>query len=185
MEVSLLFFFFCSLLLIISEPMSLLVVVEAFLIRRRDRHAFCLRLRARGFIGNLFLAFATMRCPTLHLFLLLLNHLHMIENFLNAILGCFKHPMHLSHNFLHAIHIKVYNERLIAHRERLENHVSSQVILEFTTKLVQSLKITHHLNHMRTDRVYPLLDYTETRLLRCYTSHPLLDSQTFHVTPKS
>jgi hypothetical protein len=86
----------------------------------------------------------------LPLFLLLLNHHHMIGVF-NAIIDCFKHPMQLNHGLLHAIHMKVYYERLIAHRERLENHVSSQFILEFTTKLVQSLKIICHLYHMRTD----------------------------------
>jgi hypothetical protein len=58
--------------------MSLLVAVEAFLITRRARLAFCLRLRARGLIKNLSLAFALGRCPTLPLFLLLLNHHHMI-----------------------------------------------------------------------------------------------------------
>jgi hypothetical protein len=69
------------------------------------------------------------------LFLLLLNHHHMIGIFLNAILGCFKHSMQLNHGLLHVIHMKVHNEWLIAHQERLENHVSSQVILEFTTNL--------------------------------------------------
>jgi hypothetical protein len=90
--------------------MSLLVVVETFLIRRRARLSFCLRLRAQGLIGNLFLAFVLGRRPTLPLFLLLLNHHHMIEGFLNAILGCFKHLMHLSHGLHHTIHMKVHNE---------------------------------------------------------------------------
>jgi hypothetical protein len=34
-------------------------------------------------------------------------------SFLNAIIGCFKHPMQHSHDLLHAIHMKVYNEWLI------------------------------------------------------------------------
>jgi hypothetical protein len=51
--------------------MSLLMAVEAFLIRRRARLAFYLRLRAQGLIGNLFLAFALARHRMLPLFLLL------------------------------------------------------------------------------------------------------------------
>jgi hypothetical protein len=78
--------------------MSLLMVVEAFLIRRRTRLVFYLRLRARGLIKNIFLAFTLGRCPMLPLFLLLLNHHHMIGVLVNAILGCFKHPMQLSHD---------------------------------------------------------------------------------------
>jgi hypothetical protein len=80
--------------------------------------------------------------------------------------------MQLSHGLLHDIHMKVHNERLIAHRERLENHISSQVIVDLTTKLGQGLNITHHLDHMRTDQAigYSLAAYTQTRLLRCYTS---------------
>jgi hypothetical protein len=132
--------------------MSLLVVVEAFLIRRRASLAFCLRLRARGLIRNLFLVFALGRRPTLSLFLLLLNHRHMIGVLLNAILSCFQHPMQLSHDLLYAIHMKVHNELLITHWERLENHVSSQVILDLSTKLGQGLNVIHHLDHMRTDR---------------------------------
>jgi hypothetical protein len=89
---------------------SLFVVVEAFLIRRRARLAFCLRLRARGLIGNLFLDFALGRHPMIPLFLLLLNHHHIIGVLLNAILGCFEHPMQLSHGLLHYIHMKVHNE---------------------------------------------------------------------------
>jgi hypothetical protein len=116
--------------------MSLLMIVEAFLIRRRVRLAFCLRLRARWLIRNLFLAFALGRCLALSLFLLLLNHHHMIGVLLNAILECFKHSMQLGHGLLHVIHMKVHNEWLIAHRERLENNVSSQVILELATKIV-------------------------------------------------
>jgi hypothetical protein len=113
---------------------------------------FCLRLRARGLIGNLFLAFVLARRPTLPLYLFLLNHHQMIVVLLNAILGCFKHSMQLSHGLLYAIHMKVHNELLIAHREQLENHVSSQVILELATKLSQGLNVTHHLDHMRIDR---------------------------------
>jgi hypothetical protein len=90
--------------------MSLLVVVKAFIIRRRARLAFCPRLRAQGIIRNLFLAFAIGRRPTLPLFLLLLNYHHMIEVFLNAILSFFGHPMQLSHDLLHVIHMKVHNE---------------------------------------------------------------------------
>jgi hypothetical protein len=132
--------------------MSLLVAVETFLIKRRARIAFCFRLRVRGLIRNIFLAIALGRRPRLPFFLLLLNHHHMIGVFLNIILDCFTHPMQLSHNFLHAIHMKVHNERLIARQERLENPVSSQVILELTAKFVQGLNVTHHLDHMRTDR---------------------------------
>jgi hypothetical protein len=44
--------------------------------------------------------------------------------------------------------MKVHNELLIAHRERLENHVSSQVILDLATKLGQGLNVTHHLDQM-------------------------------------
>jgi hypothetical protein len=94
--------------------MSLLMVVEAFLIRRRARLAFCLRLRARGLIGILFLAFTLLSNTTLPLFLLLLkaSHAthsnsqlhHMIGIFLYAIHGCFKHPKQLSHSLLHVIH---------------------------------------------------------------------------------
>jgi hypothetical protein len=62
--------------------MSLLVVVEAFLIRRMAKHALCIRLRVQGLIENLFLAFVLRRRPTLPLFVLLLNHHHMIEVFL-------------------------------------------------------------------------------------------------------
>jgi hypothetical protein len=51
--------------------MSLLMAVEAFLIRRRARLAFYLRLRAQGLIGNLFLVFALARHRMLPLFLLL------------------------------------------------------------------------------------------------------------------
>jgi hypothetical protein len=76
----------------------------------------------------------------------------MIGVLLNAILDCFKHPLQLSHDLLHDIHMKVYNERLIARRERLENHVSSQVTIELATKLVQCLNVTDYLDHMRTDR---------------------------------
>jgi hypothetical protein len=61
--------------------MSLFVATEAFLIWRRARLAFCLRLRARGLIKNLFLAFGLERRPTLPLLLLLLNHHHMIGVF--------------------------------------------------------------------------------------------------------
>jgi hypothetical protein len=75
----------------------------------------------------------------------------MIDIFLNAILSCFKHHMQLSYDLLYAIHMKVHNEQLIPRLERLENHVSSQVILELATKLVQSHKITHHLDQIRTD----------------------------------
>jgi hypothetical protein len=82
--------------------MSLLMTVEAFLIRRRAGLAFCLRLRARWLIENIFLAFALGRRPTLPLFLLLLNHHHMIGVLLNAILDYFEHPIQLSHNLLHA-----------------------------------------------------------------------------------
>jgi hypothetical protein len=71
--------------------MSLLVTVEAFLIRRRVRLALYLRLRAQGFIENLFLVFALWRCQTLPLFLFLFNHHHIIGIFLNAILNYFKH----------------------------------------------------------------------------------------------
>jgi hypothetical protein len=97
--------------------MSLLVVVEAFLIKRRARLAFCLRLRAGGLIRNLFLAFALGRRSMIPLFILLLNHHHMIGVLLNAILSYFEHPMQLSHSLLHAIRMKVHNERLIAHWE--------------------------------------------------------------------
>jgi hypothetical protein len=128
------------------------VAVEAFVIRRSARHAFCFRLRARGLIKNPFLAFALKRHPTLPLFLLLLNHHHMIGVFLNAILVYFKHPMQLGHGLLYVIHMKVHNERLIARLERLENQVSSQVILELATKLVECLNVTHHLDQMRTDQ---------------------------------
>jgi hypothetical protein len=93
----------------------------------------------------------------------------MIGVFLNAILTCFKHPMQLSYGLLHTIHMKVYNERIIARWGRLENHVNNQVILEFTTKFVQSLII---------------LTYTQTRFLRYYISQHLLGSQTFYVAPE-
>jgi hypothetical protein len=86
------------------------VAVEVFLIRRMDRLTFCLRLRARGLIKNLFFAFALGRHSTLSLFLLLLNHHHMIGVLLNAIPVCFEHPMQLSHILLHVIHMKVHNE---------------------------------------------------------------------------
>jgi hypothetical protein len=76
----------------------------------------------------------------------------MIGVLLNAIFDCFKHSMQLSYGLLHAIPMKLHNERPIAHRERLENHVSSQVILDLSTKLVQRLNVTHHLDHMRTDQ---------------------------------
>jgi hypothetical protein len=49
--------------------------------------------------------------------------------------------------------MKVHNKLLIAHQERLGNHVNSQVIIELRTKLVQSLNVTHHLDHMRIDQV--------------------------------
>jgi hypothetical protein len=62
--------------------------------------------------------------------------------------SCFKHPMQLSHDLLYAIHMKVHNERLIAHRVRLENHVSGQVILDLATKHGQGLNVTHHLDHI-------------------------------------
>jgi hypothetical protein len=75
----------------------------------------------------------------------------MIGILLNAILSCFKHPMLLNHSLLHAIHMKVHNERLIAHREQLENHVSSQLIHDLATKLGQGLNVNHHLDHMMTD----------------------------------
>jgi uncharacterized membrane protein len=65
--------------------MSLLVIVEAFLIRRRARLAFCLMLRARGLIRNLFLAFAPGRRSTLLLFLFFLNNHHMIGVLFNVI----------------------------------------------------------------------------------------------------
>jgi hypothetical protein len=126
--------------------------METFLIGTRTRLAFCHRLRARGLIRNFFLAFALGRHPTLPLFLLLLNHHHMIGFFLNAVLACFKRPMQLNHGLLHAIHMNVHNEWLIAHRERLENHVRSLVILELATKLVQGLNVTNHLDYMRTDQ---------------------------------
>jgi hypothetical protein len=71
---------------------------------------------------------------------------------LSHILSCFKNPMQLRHGFLHTIHMKVHNEWLITHWERLENQVSSQVIVELTTKLVEGLNVTHHLDYMRTDR---------------------------------
>jgi hypothetical protein len=51
-----------------------------------------------------------------------------------------------------SIHMKVHDEWLIARRERLKNHVSSQVILDLATKLVQGLNVTHYLDHMRTNR---------------------------------
>jgi hypothetical protein len=69
------------------------MAVESFLINRRVKHAFWLRLRARGLIGNIFLAFALGRRLMLPLFLLLLNHHHMIEVLLNAILSYFEHLM--------------------------------------------------------------------------------------------
>jgi hypothetical protein len=131
--------------------MSFLMAVEAFLIKRRVRLVFYLRLRARGLIGNLFLAFALGRCPTLPIFLLLLNHHHMVGVLLNAILSYFEHSMQLSHGLLYAIHMKVHNEWLIARWERLENHISSQVNLDIATKLGQGLNVTHHLDHMKTD----------------------------------
>jgi hypothetical protein len=142
--------------------MSLLMAVEALLIRRRARLAFCLRLRARGLIGILFLALTLGRHPTLPLFLLLkASHAthsdsrlhHMIRIFLNAILSCFKHPMQLSHDLLHVIHWDVHNELQIACWEQLENQISSQVIHSLATMFVQGLNVTHHLDHMRTGQV--------------------------------
>jgi hypothetical protein len=64
----------------------------------------------------------------------------MIGCFLNAILSCFKYPMQLNHDLLDTIHMKVHNEQLIACRERLENHVSSQVIL--------ALEETRHIHQL-------------------------------------
>jgi hypothetical protein len=144
--------------------------MEAFLIRRRTSLAICLRIRALGLIRNIFLPFALGRHPTLPLFLLLLNHHHMIGVFLNAILSYFKCVMSLSHDLLRVIHMKIHNEQLITCWERLENHVTSQVILELETKFVQGLNVTHHLDCMRTDRA---------------TSQPLLGSQISHAAPKS
>jgi hypothetical protein len=89
--------------------MSLLVAVEAFLIKRA-RLAFCLKLIARRLIENLFLAFALGRHLMLPPFLLLLNHHHMIGVLLNTILSCFEHHMQLNHSLLHAIHMKLHNE---------------------------------------------------------------------------
>jgi hypothetical protein len=45
-------------LLTVPEPMALFMAVEAFIIRRRARLAFCLRLGALGLIRNLVLAFS-------------------------------------------------------------------------------------------------------------------------------
>jgi hypothetical protein len=109
---------------------------------------FVLGLELEGSLETFFLAFALGRRP------MLLNHHYMIGVLLHAILGCFKHPMQLSHDLLHAIHMKVHNERLIAHRERLENHVSSQVILEILTRLVQGLNVTHHLDQTTSSSLH-------------------------------
>ena len=59
--------------------------------------------------------------------------------------------MQLTQCFIQAIHLKVHNKRLIARRERLEDNISSQVLVKFRTKSVQSLNLTIHFDHMRTD----------------------------------
>jgi hypothetical protein len=51
--------------------------------------------------------------------------------------------------------MKVHNERLIAHQKQLENHMSSQVVLDLATKLGEGLNLTHHLDHMSFDRATP------------------------------
>jgi hypothetical protein len=91
------------------------MIVEAFIIRRRARFSLWLRLRARGLIeNNLLLALAHGRRAMLPLLILLLNHHHMSGVFLNAFLSCLKHLMHFSQHFLHAIHMEVHNEWLVA-----------------------------------------------------------------------
>jgi hypothetical protein len=49
-------------------------------------------------------------------------------------------------------HLKVQDKRLIDRWERQENNISSQVRVKFKTKSVQSLNVTNHFDHMRTNR---------------------------------
>jgi hypothetical protein len=71
---------------------------------------FVLGLELDGSSETFFLAFALGRRPTPPLFLLFLNHHHMIGVLLNDMLSYFKHPLQLSHDLLHAIHTEVHNK---------------------------------------------------------------------------
>ena len=83
---------------------------------------------------------------------LFLYHHHMIGTFLDAFFCGFKHAMQFRQRFLHTIHLKIHNGGLVARRERLENDVNRKIIMELRAKSVQSLNVTNHFDHMRTDR---------------------------------
>ena len=75
----------------------------------------------------------------------------MIGILFNAFLCYFQHAMQLTQCFLHAVHMKVHNELLVARRERLENNIYSQISIEGRTQSLQALYVTNHFDHMRNN----------------------------------
>lgn len=67
-----------------------------------------------------------------------------------AFLRCLKHPIELKQSLLHVIHVKVSNERVIAGRERLEDHIHNQIIMKSEIKCVKALNVMHYLDYIRT-----------------------------------
>ena len=48
------------------------------------------------------------------------------------------------------VHVEIHNERLKAGRERLENQISSQLSAKWKAKVIQTLGVTNHFDHIES-----------------------------------